>query len=181
MAPVEALPKGLQAKWFEKYQPANNTIPPLRFVPDNIAYTGRGPSKPDKAKIDSSREVKKEYIVLKDGKFEDVLLLIDTHKGLVKSKQFAERLLANTQLLSQKVSEYNKVKSSKGRDDRRIEPLQEAISELKATRTDLQNSLFDLFGELVDEVLKPKWEVVVEEQIEGSYVDLEGKRQARAA
>ena len=86
MAPVEALPKALQSKWFDKQELPESKAPPIFFVPRDKQYTGKGGNKPEKAKIDTSKEVKKECVVLKDGNFEDVCLLIDRHKTLVKSK-----------------------------------------------------------------------------------------------
>ena len=86
MAPVEALPKNLQNKWFDKVILADSKAPPISFVPRDKQYTGKGCTKPEKAKIDASKELKKEYVVLKDVNYEDVCLLVDRHKALVKSK-----------------------------------------------------------------------------------------------
>ena len=112
MALVEPLPKSLNPKWFEKQELPDNKAPPIFFVPRDKQYTGKG-SKPEKAKIDASSDVRKEYPVLKDPNYEDVLLLLDRHKTLVKSRQYVPRLKDNLQLITKKTSGYNKLKRDK--------------------------------------------------------------------
>ena len=178
MAPVEALPKALQSKWFEKQELPDSKSPPIFFVPRDKQYTGKGGNKPEKAKIDASTDVRKEYPVLKDPNYEDVLLLIDRHKTLVKSRQYVQRLKDNLQLLNKKTTEYNKLKAKKNGDHRiALEELSSAIAELKVERTDLHRGPFEVFGELIDEPTKVKWEETVTEITSGPHVDLDGVRQ----
>ena len=178
MAPVEALPMNLNSKWFEKQELPDNKAPPVFFVPRDKNYTGKGGSKPEKAKIDASTDVRKEYPVLKDGNYEDVLHLIDRHKTLVKSRQYVTRLKDNLQLITKKTSEYNKLKKRQGDHGIALEELSSAIAELKVQRTDLHRGPFVVFGELVDEPTKAKWEETVTELTSGPHVDLDGVRQA---
>ena len=177
MAPVEALPKQLSPKWFRKQELTESRNPPISFVPSDRDYTGKVGARPEKAKIDATKEVKKEYVVLKDANFEDVLRLIDRHKTLCVSRKFTERLKDNQQLLTKKVNEYNKLKVKKGDHRLALEELSSAAAELKVDRSDLQNGPFDLLGELVEESLKTKWQDIVTEQTDGPYVDLNGQSQ----
>ena len=113
MAPVEALPKNLSPKWFRKQELQESRNPPISFVPKDRDYTGKVGARPEKANINATKEVKKEYVVLKDANFEDVLRLIDRHKTLCVSRKFTERLKDNQQLHKRKVNEYNKLKVKK--------------------------------------------------------------------
>ena len=113
MAPVEALPKNLSPKWFRKQELTESRHPPISFVPSDRDYTGKVGARPEKAKIDATKEVKKEYVVVKDANFEDILRLVDRHKTLCVSRKFTERLKDNQQLLTKKVNEYNKLKVKK--------------------------------------------------------------------
>ena len=113
MAPVEALPKQLSPKWFRKQELQESRNPPISFVPKDWDYIGKVGARAEKAKIGATKEVKKEYVVLKDANFEDVLWLIDRHKTLCVSRKFTEHLKDNQQLLTKKVNEYNKLKVKK--------------------------------------------------------------------
>ena len=155
MAPVEALPKGLQPKWFEKSHLPRSLAPPVGFVPTNKAYVGRGTSKPDKAKVEVSSDVKKELHILTDGNMEDALILCETHRKLVKSKQYKDRLKANVLLNNAKVKEYNKVKNAKGGPNAaRLEEIQDDLDELKAAR-----SVYDHLWKIVSLKLLQKQEL----------------------
>ena len=60
MAPVEALPKNLSPKWFRKQELQESRDPPISFVPRDRDYTGKVGARPEKARIDASKEVKTE-------------------------------------------------------------------------------------------------------------------------
>ena len=69
-----------------------------------------------------------------------------------------------------------KAKKKQGDHHIALEELSTAIAELKVERTDLHRGPFELFGELINEPTKVKWDEMVTEQTVGPYVDLDGVR-----
>ena len=76
MSTVESLPKRLAFATFKRGSLSKHNIPPVRFVPDDKAYTGWGSRKPPMVKVNFASEVCKEYIPLITGTMEDALKMV---------------------------------------------------------------------------------------------------------
>ena len=178
MSTVETLPKGLKPETFEKGNPPLSRIPPIRFVPNDLEYIGRGNGKPQKIKITISGDIQKEFHILVKGGMEDAYKQCLAHSSLIREKKFAEHLDANKRLIAQKTSEYESLQKKNSSSSRLLD-ISEALAELEHNRKDLKNGIFDLFGSLVSDDLRKKWEIIVARECDSpNYVDLDGKRQA---
>jgi hypothetical protein len=177
------LPKTLIAANFERYDPSRQGgRVPIRFVPDKVHVPDEKSSKSSTVKFKISTTVEKTFKVLVEGGTEAFINHIKVHKTILADCKVKEQTAAARSLIQANRLDITALtlEDALGNQEE-INNLVEANRELTETVRTLIKDAFDYFEKILSPVLAVKWQLIVEEEVNGvDYVSLTGTKPGNA-
>jgi hypothetical protein len=173
------LPKTLIAANFERYDPSRQGgRVPIRFVPEAVHVPDEKSSRSSTVKFKISTTVEKTFKVLIEGGTEAFINHIKVHKTIMADCKVQEQAVAARALLTANRVEIAALTLADALGNQEeINNLVEANRELAESVRTLIKDAFDYFEKILSPVLAVKWQLIVEEEVNGvDYVSLTGTK-----
>jgi hypothetical protein len=173
------LPKTLIASNFERYDPSRQGgRVPIRFVPEAVHTPDEKSSKSSTVKFKISPTVEKTFKVLVEGGTEAFINHIKVHKTIMADCKVKDQAVAaRTLILANRQDITTLTVEDPVANQEEINNLVEANRELTETVRTLQKDAFDYFEKILSPVLAVKWQLIVEEEVNGvDFVSLTGTK-----